>query len=268
LIYPELHKIKKAGLKDNDPISDAASARISILCSQPSKPSNSSYHTACSNCPNDERVAIEPPESVPRLFYGSQWQRILTSLRTGMPYSEQDIPVDESTSGNLLLRAKARHLLSALPKSSSRRRVSDICDVASVIVPWVDGWPIGDDFHDLVTAVEGPLGNPYEGSVCYLRITLAGDHSYKAPDCRFLQRFTTPISILSGRSVPISSILDGRHLSLLSPFLWPYVGFLPLLIVRIHLYRKSQQFTWKNRKHTSNNYFYFNFSNSFNYVYA
>jgi ubiquitin-conjugating enzyme E2 D/E len=116
----------------------------------------------------------------------------LASLRTGKPSSQQGILVDESKCGDLLLWVKARRLLSALPQGSSRPRAREIREVASAVVPWIDGWPIGNDLHDFITAIEGPLGTPYEGSVFYLRMTLSSRHPYKPPDCRFLTKIYHP----------------------------------------------------------------------------
>jgi ubiquitin-conjugating enzyme E2 D/E len=188
----ELQIIEEAGQDDDDPVSDAASARISTLRTQPSGTSNRSYHTVAYTGPTSILAAIEPVKSVPDISPDSQWQRILASLRTGKPSFQQNILVDESKCGDLLLWVKARHLLSELPEKFSRPRAKEIREVASAIVPWVDGWPIGGDLHDFISAIEGPLGTPYEGSVFYLRITLASRHPFRPPDCRFLTKIYHP----------------------------------------------------------------------------
>jgi ubiquitin-conjugating enzyme E2 D/E len=227
----ELKLIEEAGLNADDPISDAASARISTLRSEPKEASNSSYYTARSNSPGHESSA-EKHSSAPIVPGDSQWQRILASLREGKPSPHQNILVDESKGGDLLLWIKARHLLSDLPFNLTKQKhQKEVGRLASAIVPWIDGWPIAGDPRDIIAAIEGPLGTPYEGSVFYLRIKLSINHPFYPPDCRFLTKVYhpninsfgqicfdlfdkewSPVYTLSGILVSISGLLSAPNI--------------------------------------------------------
>lgn len=154
----ELQAIEEAGLNSNDLISDAASARISTLRNQLSDASHSPYHTAPSDRLGGELFVTVAPGLMPEISPETQWQRILASLRQREPPFQHSLLIVESESGDLLLRKKAGHLLSQLPRiTRSTPQNFEDRRMVSAVVPLIDG-PIGNDLREFIAAIEGPPG--------------------------------------------------------------------------------------------------------------